>query len=124
MPARCMPRIRRGRRSVRWQQIGLDGFHAGPGVHLIDPMGLGDALIARLPARADWRVGHYLRDLPAGYEETVETGVNVIQDPAISAFYERLRLITQGPIWDRRRVRAIVRMNLGLYDDLIRRPPG
>jgi len=109
-----------GRRSVRWQQIGLDGFHAGPGVHLIDPMGLGDALIARLPARSDWRVGHYLRDLPAGYEETVETGVNVIQDPALSAFYERLRLITQGPIWDRRRARAIVRMNLGIYDGLIR----
>jgi arabinofuranosyltransferase len=106
---------RAGRRSVELVQVGMWGFFAGPGVHIIDPLGLGDPLLARLPCAPGWRVGHYRRDVPAGYAESVERGANVIQDPALATFYERLRTITQGPIWNVKRARVIVRMNLGLY---------
>ncbi len=102
---------RAGRHSVALTQIGLYGFHAGPDMHIIDPLGLGDPLLARLPAAAGWRVGHYRRDLPAGYAESVENGVNTIRDPATAAYYERLRVITRGPLWSARRLRIIAREN-------------
>jgi arabinofuranosyltransferase len=111
---------RAGRRSVELTQVGLRGFFAGPDMHVIDPLGLGDPLLARLPAAPGWRVGHYLRNVPAGYDESVERGVNVIQDPALAAYDDRIRTITQGPVWTAKRARVILRMNLGLYDNLIR----
>jgi arabinofuranosyltransferase len=93
--------------------IGLYGFHAGRDVHVVDPYGLGDALLARLPARPGWRVGHYERDVPAGYLESLRTGRNVIEDTAIAMRHERLTLVTRGPLWTRRRWRAIGALNLG-----------
>jgi arabinofuranosyltransferase len=49
--------------------IGYFGFFAGPRAHVVDPLGLSDALISRLPARKNlrWRVGHYNREIPEGY---------------------------------------------------------
>jgi arabinofuranosyltransferase len=88
-------------------------------VHFIDKYGLVDALIARLPAEVPWRVGHYVRRPPDGYLETLETGHNRIRDPSIAAYYERIRLITEGRLWSRERFRTILRMNLGQYDHLI-----
>jgi len=37
---------------------------------------------------------------------------NQIADLAIARQYEQLKLVTQGPIWNRRRWRAIRRLNL------------
>jgi hypothetical protein len=62
----------------------------------------------------NWLHGYGLRWNP------LERGVNVIQDPALAAYDDRLRTITQGPIWTLKRARVILRMNLGLYDYLIR----
>jgi arabinofuranosyltransferase len=109
----------KGERLFSTDAAGFIGYAAGPGVHFIDRYGLGDALLARLPAEAPWRVGHYVRRVPDGYRESLESGRNLIRDPGVAAFYERIRLITEGPIWNRDRVRAIVRMNLGTYDRLI-----
>jgi arabinofuranosyltransferase len=111
---------RAGRRSVELTQVGLRGFFAGSDMHVIDPLGLGDPLLARLPCEPGWRVGHYLRKVPAGYDESVEHGTDVIEDAALATYYDRLRTITRGPIWSLRRARVILRMNLGLYDDLVR----
>jgi arabinofuranosyltransferase len=88
-------------------------------VHLVDKYGLGDAFIARLPAEAPWRIGHYVRRLPEGYTETILSGRNMLRDPGVAAYYERVRLITQGPIWSRERFRTIARMNLGRYDRFV-----
>jgi arabinofuranosyltransferase len=106
----------RGIRVVEFGQNGLFAFFAGPTVHVIDNLGLGDPLLSRLPAVRPWRPGHYRRELPSGYRESIESGTNQIQDAAIAAYYERLSLIVRGPIWDRRRLAAIIRMNLGAYD--------
>ena len=56
-----------------------------------------------------------LDNIRAGYEDSVEHGINAIQDSAIAAYYERLRIITRDPIWSRRRARVILRANLGGY---------
>jgi hypothetical protein len=62
-----------------------------------------------------WQIGHFTRIIPLGYQATVTTGRNTIQDTAVAAYYEKLRIITEEPIWSRRRFRTIVAMNLGRY---------
>ncbi len=99
---------------------GFIGYAAGPDVHYVDRWGLGDPLLARLPAERPWQVGHYGRQPPEGYIETLITGKNVIRDAGAAAYFEKLRLITEGPLWSRDRWRAIVGMNLGRYDHLVR----
>jgi hypothetical protein len=98
---------------------GFIGYAAGPGVHFVDKYGLGDALIARLPADVPWRIGHYVRRVPDGYPESILGHTNVIRDPGVNAYYERIRQITEGPIFSRERLRTIVRMNLGRYQRFI-----
>jgi arabinofuranosyltransferase len=118
--------------------IGVLGFTAGPGFHGIDPLALADPLLARLdvPPGAAWRIGHFERKLPDGYEETLQrcvqhlfpsgairppTGdclvswdaINHFRDPRLGRAYRELLLITQGPLFDRARLDAIVRWNLG-----------
>ena len=46
-----------------------------------------------------------------GYIETIRTGRNVIADGEAAMIYERLKIITQGPLWTRRRWRVIFDMN-------------
>jgi arabinofuranosyltransferase len=99
--------------------IGYFGFYAGPQVHIVDVWGLADPLIARLPARTDvpWRVGHFTRTIPVGYPETLTTGHNQIADSDIAAFYDRLALITRGPLLDTNRLVAIWNTNAGAWGD-------
>lgn len=101
--------------------IGFFGYYAGPKIHVVDEWALADPLLTRLPmVRKDWRIGHFERKIPAGYLATLETGQNQIVDPGIAAFYDKLSLITRGPIFSTARLQEIVLMNLGWYDHLIR----
>lgn len=100
--------------------IGYLGYEAGPGVHIIDPYGLGDALLARLPVKpGSWRVGHYERELPAGYEETITTGFNKIRDPNIAEYYNHLHTVISGHLWTARRFKEIILFNTGYYEHLL-----
>ena len=106
--------------------VGLLGVRMGPEVVLVDYHGLGDPLLARLPAlprdpvlanliprlaHLDWRVGHYLRPVPAGYVVSRATDENRIVDPDLSHVYENLRRVTGGPLWSRERLAAIVALH-------------
>ena len=104
--------------------IGYRGYFAGPRVHIIDEYGLADALLARLPARDDSYPGHYRRDLPDGYVETIVTGTNHLADPDLSDYYERVRVVISGPIWSRQRLLTIGALGLGWYDDRLVRYTG
>lgn len=103
--------------------VGLMGYYAGPTVHMIDIYGLADPLLARLPAIHDpqWRVGHYIREVPKGYKRTIETGTNHIADERLARYYEHLRTVTQGPLWSAERWTAIWNLHVGAYDHLIDR---
>jgi len=101
--------------------VGFAGYYAGPDVHVIDTCGLCDFLLARLPlARgARWRIGHFRRDLPAGYVESLLRDENLLENRSLAAYYEAVRPIPRGRLLDRRRLAAIWRLNTGRYNHFI-----
>lgn len=109
-----------------FENIGIYGFYAGPTVHILDSMALGDPLLSKLPipdpASENWRVGHYRRDVPEGYAETLQSGANLIKDPKIAKLYKVIKLITQDPIWSWRRIKTIFLINTGHYNYLMGAP--
>jgi arabinofuranosyltransferase len=111
----------RGKAVVEEKNVGYIGYFAGPEVHIVDLYALCDPLLARLPTAwsAGWRIGHYERPVPAGYVQTLRTGVNQIQDPNLAAYYDQLALITRGPLFSRARLLAIWKMNTGQYNSLL-----
>jgi arabinofuranosyltransferase len=101
---------------------GFQGYFSGPHVHLIDDWGLADPLLARLPIRIkpSWRIGHFRRNLPPGYLQSVEEGDNRIHQQNLAEYYDELHLITSGPVWSLQRFAAIWAFNSGQADSLIR----
>ena len=97
------------------------GFYAGADKWVIDRYALVDALLAHIPPVRDpqWRPGHMLRLLPEGYLETLRTRVNRIVDPDLARYYDALKLIVSGRLFDPQRLITILRMNLGYYNELI-----
>ena len=115
---------REGKRLVLNCCNGMLGYAVGPDVYVLDLLALGDPLLSRLPAEADWRIGHFERRIPRGYVETLESGVNQIADPNLAAYYDRLSLMTRGRIFDRKRLITTWRFNLGQYDRFLRQAGG
>jgi arabinofuranosyltransferase len=99
--------------------IGHRVFEQPAHIHVIDIGALATPLLAHLPINEDCRVGHYFRQLPAGYLKTVETGESHFKDPKLAIYYDKLRLITSGEIWDSKRWRAIWEMNTGQLRHLV-----
>ncbi len=99
-----------------YKNIGYFGFFAGPTVHIIDPYGIGDPLMARMPfdeQMGTWSAGHFMRKVPEGYEHAA-LGEGVIRDPVVEAYWEKLKVVTRGPLLDARRLRLVARFNLGM----------
>ena len=94
-------------------QIGILGYYAGPEVHILEPNALADAFLARLPARPGWRIGHFAREIPAGYEVSLRKGVNRLADPRLRAFYRQIALVTRAELLDSQRLAAIWSLNFG-----------
>ena len=91
-------------------------------LYLNDWYGLGDPFISKLPGvkEDNWRIGHIWREPPEGYEETIAyEEENLIQNEDISKYYDVIRLITRGPLFDGSRLKAIIDINLGKYDYLV-----
>lgn len=103
--------------------IGIYGYQSPLLLHIIDVLGIGDPLLARLPSQRPWRIGHFYRPLPAGYLQTIESGSNHIQDPRLAAYYDKLRFVVRGPLSSPERLVTILNINLGRYDHLLRVAP-
>ncbi len=90
-------------------------------LYLNDTYCLGDPLLSKLPADYDpnWRVGHLRRSVPEGYRESVRENQNLIEDPSLHEYYDKILLITRGNLFDGERIMTIINMNLGKYDHLI-----
>lgn len=103
--------------------LGYFGYEAGPQIHIVDPLALSDPLLARLPMnpalQKEWRIGHVWRIMPAGYLETLESGVDKIQDPNLAQYYVHLHDIVSGPLWSWQRIVEIWNLNTGSYNGLI-----
>jgi arabinofuranosyltransferase len=96
--------------------LGSAALYAGPDAHFIDPCALADPLLARLPVKTNsgWRIGHFERQLPSGYEISIMKDQNLLVDKATRNFWEVIRRATRGPLFSFRRLAAISRLNLGL----------
>ncbi|HEY9075567.1 MAG TPA: hypothetical protein VIO61_03415 [Anaerolineaceae bacterium] len=108
---------RRGSRTVIVNATGgMRCFAGGPRIHYVDHLGITDPFLARLPAvkKDNWRVGHLERAIPAGYLESISTGRNLLQDPHLAQSYDRIKLITQGDLFDPERMKVIVQQTFGL----------
>jgi arabinofuranosyltransferase len=124
--------LRPERRVIAYPVVGLIGYHAGPGVHIIDRMALTDPLLATLPANLPARVGHMERPIPEGYLETVEKCLDIafpsgtiapgvtpcvtspmfenhLRPADIARRYDRIALMAQAPLFEPTRVRALLR---------------
>jgi arabinofuranosyltransferase len=101
---------------IVYPNIGYFGFFAGPTVHVIDPYGIGDPLLARIPVienTGGWAAGHWARHVPEGYlEAALDRGR--IKDRATDEYWRKLELVTRGPVFDRARLLMVARFNLGL----------
>lgn len=102
--------------------IGLFGYQQGPNVFVVDPLALNDPLLARLPVKnkTEWRIGHFERDIPAGYLESLETSGVMISDPDLAGYYRKLLILTSGSLWDSGRLAEIWKFNTGQYDHLVK----
>lgn len=102
---------------VETRSVGFWGYFTGPEVYIVDQLGLGSALLARLPPdKGNWYVGHLERPTPKGYIESLKTGENRIADSNLAAYYAKLDTIIRGDLLDVERLRVIWRFNLGAYD--------
>jgi arabinofuranosyltransferase len=101
--------------------MGLNSYRDGPNVHVIDRNGLADPLIARMPLEdtQDFRIGHFHHIIPVGYEGTLATGTNQIQDADVALFYDKLSMVVKGTLWDWDRIIEIWGLNTGKYNYLI-----
>jgi arabinofuranosyltransferase len=120
-PSISFDRARReGRSVVALDTIGIESYYAGPGFHVVDVLGLADPLLSRLPAVGSWRIGHYCRDQPDGYADSISTGLNQLVDPGVAMFYAHLRTLTAAPrLFSWHRMQTIVLMNLGYFDSML-----
>jgi arabinofuranosyltransferase len=106
-----------------YNAIGYIGYAAGPHVHVLDNLAVGDPLLARLPLSpfelSNWRIGHFQRAIPPGYLETLETGTNMIQDPGLAEYYAKLHDVVSGPLLSGQRLLEIWNFNRGAYNFLL-----
>lgn len=110
-----------GKKVTVVRMLGFYSFFAGPHVHIIDQLALSDPLLARLPMNHSdtWRIGHFSRTIPDGYIESIERGENLIQDPNVAAYYEKLSIVISGEILSSTRFKEIWNFNTGKYNSLV-----
>lgn len=105
-------------------------FYWGNDKKVLDSMGIGDALLARLPYDIEatrerypdvkpWRIGHIVRIFPDGYNDTIKTGKNLIKNESLAEYYDKLSLVISGDIFSPERMKAVYELNTGKYDYLI-----
>lgn len=98
--------------------IGMEGFAAGPTKTIVDIYGLSDPLLARLPVLdpTRWRVGHYARKVPVGYEAAILKGPAELESGALRDYYAAIYTITRAPIFSSERLRVLLNFHLGRYE--------
>ncbi len=111
-----------GRRFSLESNIGYMGYFLGPQMHLMDKAALCDPLRARMPVdstKGAWRVGHFVRLVPAGYRQAV-LGADSIASPSLKRYWQKLSLLTRGtPLLSWQRIKTIWNFNVGFYEPLL-----
>ena len=104
---------------IQWA-VGMVGYFSGTEKIIIDPNALPDPFLARLPAEnTRKRVGHYERQVPAGYPESHISGHPQMDDPELNTLLTHVFRATRGPFWDPKRWESIVYLENGAYKELL-----
>jgi len=101
---------------------GLFAFYAGPNLHIVDTHGLGDPLLARLPAlnTSDFIIGHFFRAVPEGYWKYKRSFGDQIKDKNLREYYQKLSILIHSEnLLSKERLLTIWRFNTGYYDYLL-----
>ncbi|TGK06227.1 hypothetical protein EHO60_16695 [Leptospira fletcheri] len=102
--------------------VGYFGYYSGPERKIVDVYALTDPLLSKLKSARPWRIGHFGRNLPEGYLESIDSGENRIADPNLKEYYEKLKLLTESPdLFSKNRLEEILRENLGGNKQLLSR---
>ena len=98
--------------------LGLNSIEKGPGMHYIDVCALSDPLLARLPAKENpsWRIGHFIRQIPTNYKESLQLGENILADEKTKHYWNAIRSITRDPLLSINRLKEIAKVNLNLIE--------
>jgi arabinofuranosyltransferase len=94
---------------------GIVGFCRGPRHQLIDPQAITDPLLARLPMpdlTKGFVPGHFTRPVPAGLLESYIDNRNEVKDPDLKVYYDKLFMVTRGPVFSLTRFKYILELNL------------
>ncbi|MFH0776894.1 MAG: hypothetical protein V1936_04785 [Patescibacteria group bacterium] len=91
--------------------VGIYGFLAPRDCVIIDEYALTDAFLARLPATPNWRIGHFARELPTDYLDSLSQNKNLLTDSQLQKLFTQIQTITRGPIWSVGRWQAIRELN-------------
>ncbi len=106
-----------GERTVVGRNMGFLGFHAGPGVHILDEHALTDPFLARLRGFKE-RPGHIARFVPAEYVSTAVTGHSSFANQQMSQLSADIRTATCDPLTAPGRAAAVVRLLTRHYGPL------
>lgn len=95
-------------------------------MYLNDYYALGDPYLAHLPAvkEPNWRIGHMWREAPYGYGNQViygynDDGTSRIENKDAAQYYEIIREVTCGKLFDTDRLKKVIDLNLGKYNYLV-----
>ena len=78
------------------KNIGFLGYASHNDKIIVDELSLSDPLLSKIPADGVGRIGHYSRQIPKGYIESILTGSNKIHDAKLAELYDKIKLITQS----------------------------
>ena len=93
---------------------GITGYFSDPTVYLMDPTGVTDPFLARLPAKpGSRRPGHLYRAVPPGYRESLIASTCAVRDPAMDRLCDDVRLASRGSLVAPGRAAAIGRLLRG-----------
>jgi arabinofuranosyltransferase len=104
--------------------VGFSAFIVRNNLYIVDLLGLGDPLIARIPCLVsdNPRIGHYERAVPEGYLHTRNYGIsNEIQNEDLNFYFDKLMIVTMGNLFSPERLKEIYYFNTGFYDGYIDR---
>lgn len=95
---------------------GMPGYYSGPNVHIVEYFAISDAFLARLPAFPGSRVGHYKRELPMGYLESVLDASPRTDFEELRPLLNDVTMATRAPLLAEGRWPAIWRLLSGRYN--------
>ena len=100
------PESYRATRPCIARTLGHLGYRAALDQIIVDPFALSDPLLARLRYQPPWEIGHFRRQVPPGYLESLVTRRNRLEDPRLREVYADVRTVVSAPLLDPGRLAA------------------